>query len=90
MLKAKVSSAVVTVTVDERSIAVHVEDDGVGFDVTSSLESARLRGRMGVAGIGERVRMLGGLFSIDSRPGGPTTVRATLPRWRPPADAPSA
>jgi signal transduction histidine kinase len=79
------TSASVTVTVDERSIAVRVSDDGVGFDVTSSLESARLRGRMGVAGIGERVRMLGGIFSIDSKPGGPTVVRATLPRWRPPA-----
>lgn len=76
----------VSVTVDERSIAVRISDDGVGFDVASALESARLRGRMGVAGIGERVRMLGGIFSIDSRPGGPTTVRATLPRWRPPAD----
>ena len=81
--------ASVSVKVDERAIAVCVSDNGVGFDVATSLESARLRGRMGVAGIGERVRMLGGIFSIDSRPGGPTTVRATLPRWRPPAD-PSA
>jgi signal transduction histidine kinase len=84
------TSASVTVAVDERSIAVRVSDDGVGFDVPASLESARLRGRMGVAGIGERVRMLGGIFSIDSRPGGPTTVRATLPRWRPPVDQASA
>jgi signal transduction histidine kinase len=84
------TSAIVTVTVDERSIAVRVEDDGVGFDVANSLESARLRGRMGVVGIGERVRMLGGIFSIDSRTGGPTIVRATLPRWRPPSDASSA
>lgn len=80
------TTASVSVTVDERSIAVRISDDGTGFDVASALESARLRGRMGVAGIGERVRMLGGIFSIDSRPGGPTTVRATLPRWRPPAN----
>ena len=84
------SSANVSVTVDERSIAVSVSDDGVGFDVATSLESARLRGRMGIAGIGERVRMLGGIFSVDSRPGGPTTVRATLPRWRPPVEQASA
>ncbi len=84
------STAGVLVTVDEHSIAVRVSDDGVGFDVATALESARLRGRMGVAGIGERVRMLGGIFSIDSRPGGPTVVRATLPRWRPPVDHGSA
>jgi signal transduction histidine kinase len=75
----------VSLTVDDRSIGVRVSDDGVGFDVALTLEAARTRGRLGVAGIGERVRLLGGIFTLDSRPGGPTTVRVTLPRWRPPA-----
>jgi signal transduction histidine kinase len=33
--------------------------------------------------MGERVRMLGGTFDIESRPGGPTTVRFALPRLAP-------
>ena len=72
------TAAGVLVTVDEHSIAVRVSDDGVGFDVSTALESARLRGRMGVAGIGERVRMLGGIFSIDC---GPAAPRSFAPRF---------
>jgi signal transduction histidine kinase len=33
--------------------------------------------------MGERVRMLGGTFSIDSRPGGPTALTFALPRVAP-------
>jgi len=29
------------------------------------------------------VRMLGGTFGLDSRPGGPTTLTLTLPRSEP-------
>jgi signal transduction histidine kinase len=31
----------------------------------------------------DRVRLLGGRLVVESRPGGPTRVAATLPRWRP-------
>jgi signal transduction histidine kinase len=30
-----------------------------------------------------RVGLLGGTLRIESRPGGPTRVEATIPRWRP-------
>jgi signal transduction histidine kinase len=34
---------------------------------------------MGIVGIRERVRALGGTFAIESAPGAGTTLRATLP-----------
>ena len=37
----------------------------------------------GLAGISERVRLLGGAVEIETSPGAGTTVRATLPQWRP-------
>jgi signal transduction histidine kinase len=37
--------------------------------------------------MGERVRLLGGRFDVTSRPGGPTVVTATIPRWTPVAEA---
>jgi signal transduction histidine kinase len=40
--------------------------------------------------MGERVRLLGGTFDVDSRPGGPTTLRLVLPAWRPVAPANAA
>ena len=71
------------------SIDVRVTDNGHGFEVSRALAKAAQRGRLGLVGIGERVRMLGGTFDIDSQPGGPTNLRFSLPRWEPftPVDA---
>jgi signal transduction histidine kinase len=60
-----------------------VRDDGCGFDVEAALVDAARRGRMGLAGIHERVRLLGGRCVLDSSPGGPTVVSLSLPRWEP-------
>jgi signal transduction histidine kinase len=65
------------------SVDVRITDNGAGFEVSHALARAAKRGRLGVVGIGERVRMLGGTFDLDSRPGGPTTLSFALPRWRP-------
>jgi signal transduction histidine kinase len=59
-----------------------VTDDGCGFD------PRRLgHDRLGLAGISERVRLLGGAVEIETRPGAGTIVRATLPQWRPSSPA---
>jgi signal transduction histidine kinase len=55
-----------------------VADDGCGFD-PKQLDTDRL----GLAGISERVRLLGGAVEIETSQGAGTTVRATLPQWRP-------
>jgi signal transduction histidine kinase len=73
----------VRLQVRRSTVDVRVRDDGRGFEVSRSLALAAERGRLGLVGMGERMRMLGGTFEIDSRPGGPTTVRFSLPRWEP-------
>jgi signal transduction histidine kinase len=60
---------------------LRIVDDGKGFGVEQGLASAAKRGRLGLIGLSERVRMLGGTFEIESAPGGPTTLAVTLPRW---------
>jgi signal transduction histidine kinase len=50
------------------SVSITVADDGVGFDVNS------VAGGMGLAGIAERVRLLGGTSRIVSAPGEGTTI----------------
>jgi signal transduction histidine kinase len=60
-----------------------VADDGRGFD-PRRLDTDRL----GLAGISERVRLLGGAVEIETIPGAGTTVRATLPQWK--ASTPAA
>jgi signal transduction histidine kinase len=62
---------------------LNVTDNGCGFRVEDGLARAAKRGRLGLVGIGERVRMLGGTFEIESEPGGPTRLVVRLPRWEP-------
>jgi signal transduction histidine kinase len=64
-------------------IGARVEDDGVGFHVARTLLEGAKRGRFGLVGSSERVRLLGGTFDVRSRPGGPTTIALNLPRWQP-------
>jgi signal transduction histidine kinase len=73
----------VLVTSGRSCVELQIEDDGEGFEVTRTLQDAAQRGRLGLVGSSERVRLLGGWFDIRSRPGGPTTVSVTLPRWQP-------
>ncbi len=63
-----------------RTITLEIADDGRGF----SPEAAKNKpGRFGLAGMRERVELLGGKFEVTSRPGGPTRITATLKTWRP-------
>jgi signal transduction histidine kinase len=63
-------------------VTVTVTDDGCGFASGSALLRAVRDGHIGLAGMHERVRLLGGRVQIDSRPGGPTVVSAVLPAKR--------
>ncbi len=65
----------VTVTGDAESIDVQVSDEGPGFQPGSG----RRHGRLGLAGMRERVEVAGGVFTIESAANKGTTVRAVLP-----------
>lgn len=56
-------------------ICIEVADAGPGFD----LAAAEASGRLGLAFMRERVRLLGGHFEICPSPGRGTTVRAWIP-----------
>jgi len=74
--------ASVTVTVGRTSTDAVVRDDGRGFDVERTLVRAAHRGRLGLVGMAERVRLLGGNLDVESRAGGPTRISLSLPAWR--------
>lgn len=59
----KVKTAKVRVWADEKNLSVSVEDDGQGFDLEKVTETAN---STGVAGMRERVELLGGHFHIES------------------------
>jgi two-component system NarL family sensor kinase len=70
---ASASSIRVMVNGSEESIRVTVADDGIGFD------AARRRNGLGLRGIFERVKELGGQFRIDGAPGHGTRLDIELP-----------
>lgn len=75
--------ASVELRVLDTQIALEIRDDGVGFDVDAALTSATRSGHIGLLGMMERVRLIGGDLQIRSRPGGPTRLYVKLERWRP-------
>jgi signal transduction histidine kinase len=77
----------VAIVLDQDGLHARVSDDGNGFDIEEGLIRAARRGRMGLAGMHERVRLLGGHCRIESRPGGPTEISLALPPWLPSAAA---
>jgi two-component system, NarL family, response regulator LiaR len=74
----------------EGPVCLEVRDDGAGFDP----ETARRRGGLGLDGIEERLKRLGGRLEVKSRPGAGTQVRVeveagrALPGREPPAGLP--
>lgn len=71
----------IAVAAGPHGVSVEIRDDGRGYDPEAAEPAARAAGHLGLVGMRERVRMLGGRARIDSRPGGPTVVSATLPPW---------
>jgi signal transduction histidine kinase len=69
---AHAKNAVVELEQTGDAIRVRVSDDGGGFD------PKRTRG-MGLLGMEERVKRLGGTIEVESRLGTGTTIRAALP-----------
>jgi undecaprenyl-diphosphatase len=77
---ADASSVTVTLRGAARAAEVSVQDDGVGFtpDGTDFVRD----GHFGIAGMRQRVEMVGGTLDIDSARGSGASVRARVPNAR--------
>lgn len=73
-------SVEVSIDVGPSEVAATVRDDGRGFDVAAELPAAARRGSLGVLGMIERIRQLGGTCTVDTRPGAGTAVRVSFAR----------
>jgi two-component system sensor histidine kinase NreB len=65
----------VSLSKEDQTIVLGVEDDGKGFDVEKGLS----RHQLGLIGMQERTKLAGGLFSLSSQMGRGTTIRAVWP-----------
>jgi signal transduction histidine kinase len=72
----------VSVTVgsaDDGRVEVEVRDDGRGFDLAVVGDRVTSAGGLGLRQMRERVEARGGSLTVESRPGGGTSVRASVP-----------
>jgi len=69
----------VTLAFEPDHVSLLVEDDGVGFDEASAVRSANDERGLGLLGMRERTRLLGGTLTINTRPGEGTSVSVVVP-----------
>lgn len=65
----------VRLRITDDTLTVEVSDGGPGFDASEVV----VAGRIGLAGMRERIQALGGSFDLQTSPGNGTTIRAILP-----------
>lgn len=73
------SKAEVMVEFGERKTSITVKDNGAGFECPREISALSRRGKLGLVGVQERVRLLGGDLVIRSAPGKGTEVIVTAP-----------
>lgn len=72
----------VCVSFDPDSIRMVIEDDGQGFETPDKFVDLVASGRLGLIGMHERARILGGTLHIESRPDQGTAVMVDAPVHR--------
>ena len=73
------ASVDVTLSYEPECTALVVADDGQGIGAVPSATTLLARGKLGLLGIQERVRLANGTLDISPRPGGGTKVSVRVP-----------
>ena len=76
---ARASRVVCTVEFEDGRVKLTVSDNGKGFEVPQRTSDPAAAGKLGLMGMHERVRLLGGGLSIRSKLGKGTTIVADVP-----------
>jgi signal transduction histidine kinase len=74
--------AKVMISFRANNVQMVIEDDGRGFDAPDRLVDLAVSGKLGLIGMHERARILGGTLRIDSQPGEGTKVIVDTPVHR--------
>ena len=76
---AEASRVAISLRLQGNSLELAVRDNGRGFDTNEVVERAAAGRHLGLLGIRERIRMLGGKVEIESTPEQGTEVRVRIP-----------
>ena len=73
------SKAEVLIRFGEGKTAVIIRDNGIGFQLPDKVSDLSRSGKLGLVGMQERVRLLGGSLEVKSKPSKGTTIIAEAP-----------
>ncbi len=76
---ARASAAKLTIEFNDNEVRVSVSDNGKGFELPQRPGDLASLGKLGLAGMNERVRLVNGTLIVQSAPGKGTTVVAEVP-----------
>lgn len=69
----------IVISHDDSGVIILIEDDGKGFDVERETTEITVDKGLGIASMRERMRMIGGIFDIDSQQGKGTCITLRIP-----------
>ena len=72
------TTARIVIQTNLKQLIISVSDNGKGMPGAASGANGGMAGGFGLAGIAERVRLLGGILSVDSQPAKGTTLTVEL------------
>lgn len=75
----RATTALISLEFSRDHVRMTVTDNGQGFEVTSNTEALAGSGKLGIIGMYERARLLGGKLSIKSSPGKGAEITAQIP-----------
>jgi two-component system sensor histidine kinase DegS len=78
---AEASSVEISVQLTMNNLKMSITDNGKGFLISKLTGDLAKEGKLGVLGMEERARLIGGSLQIKSAPGKGTTVVARAPIW---------
>ena len=71
----------ITIEFGEKKIRITISDNGKGFNPPGRMGDLPRDGKLGLAGMEERTRLLGGVLTIESQPGKGTSVTIEIPEY---------
>jgi PAS domain S-box-containing protein len=75
----RANNAEVMVEFDDNKVRMTIRDNGKGFALPEKVDDLLKKGKLGLAGMQERIQLLNGSLKIESQPGKGTTVVIEAP-----------
>ncbi len=76
---ARATEAGIDIRFAGKQVEVCVSDNGIGFELSETIDDLAQTGKLGLIGMQERARLLGATLSFDSTPGKGTRVLFNMP-----------